>query len=124
MSVYTKLLTVSLIINLNDSINIDNLLSDVGKNLHNLPRFQSFDLQYHMKELCKDNSKEYGFINNSVNLYKNATNFNFKNIICQNIIMYIQVSGQYNPYFIGEYFKDILSKMTDHIITITRANFN
>ena len=42
-----------LIINLTDSTSVKSLLNDVAKNLHNLIRFQSFDLQKHIKEPLK-----------------------------------------------------------------------
>ena len=133
-----------LIINLTDSTSVKSLLNDVAKNLHNLIRFQSFDLQNHIKELTQDTGSNYGFMNNSVTFYKKAINFNFKDVNCQNIIieqsspmfplamefensgdaitMHIQVSGQYNPELIGEYYKDILSKMSNLSIDIDEAS--
>ena len=38
------------------------------------------------------------------------------------ITMHIQVSGQYNPELIGEYYKDILSKMSNLSIDIDEAS--
>ncbi|EMC24320.1 non-ribosomal peptide synthetase [Streptococcus mutans] len=121
-----------LIINVGESEQLHDLLQDVSFNLHNLLRFQSFDLQSHLKELV-DSRENYKFMNNSVTLYKYEVNFDFDHIACENIIVeqtspmfplamefensndkvivHIQTSGQYSPYFIGRYFKDILLSM-------------
>ncbi|MGT2929502.1 AMP-binding protein [Streptococcus dentasini] len=121
-----------LIINLEESETLYELLDDVSSNLHNLLRFQFFDLQYHLKELVSKR-ENYKFMNNSVTLYKYEINFNFNNIDCENIIIdqtspmfplamefenrnddvivHIQTSGQYSPYYIGKYFENVLLNM-------------
>nr|WP_205395654.1 amino acid adenylation domain-containing protein [Streptococcus lutetiensis] len=123
-----------LVIDLSKSKTVKELLEDISRNLHNLMRFQSFDINSNLKYLSNGKEANMGFMNNSVTFYKDEINFEFSNVVSQNIIVeqkssmfalavefemrkddfivHIQTSGQYSPEFLTKAFKNILDNIS------------